>query len=596
MFLFNPFEMIMVLFGLIFAYPWALILLPHERRPRLLLSLTTLALSLGLLTWSMMLLAFVGALSRLSVVLVMLLIFGAGVVCARSLLTFPRRSTARATLQQVTHAAQRHPLGATAILITLGITGLILLNAIYWPFGDDDAVSIYALHSLKIVQTDRFPTGEGLYEAYPMLLPLSYVYTYLIAGNINEYLARIIPALLAAGTLGAAASLGEALYNRRTGLLAMLLLALTPAFGRWAPTGYTDIPAAFFVTLAALFAWRLAESGSSRDAVLAGITVGLAAWTKNSALTLAGSLGIWLLLARWQNRIKTQHIGLTLAALLVTAGPWYARNWSMFGLIVPKTVWTDRAVHTLSSAFPFLSFPDQFFIPGLFFTAGLIWATYESLTPRLLVAISQKGLWDTSTGQKSGIRAWLLLTFSLPFAAAWWWMASYDARFLLAVLPLIAVMGARAIDWGWNFAEQNLTLKPRWRLILQIIMLVLLLGLAFPSARKALIFKGDMLRQPLMTNTERHRIRLGPIYDVAVYLNELPASGRVLSNSYFLPFHARTVEVIVGGMPDLQALDRYDYLVYSAGRQPPAFVPPDAVELLTEIEGCRVYRVVKDQG
>jgi hypothetical protein len=120
---------------------------------------------------------------------------------------------------------------------------------------------------------------------------------------------------------------------------------------------------------------------------------------------------------------------------------------------------------------------------------------------------------------------------------------------------------------------------------------LILLIAAFPSARKAVQFKGEILRHPFMDNVERHRVRLGPIYDVALYLNDLPADGTILSDNYYLPFHT-DARVVVGGLPNRDHLARYDYLVISPGRSLPVFVDVDQdVEQLTMIGGFTVYRV-----
>jgi hypothetical protein len=295
MILISPFDLIAVLFALVFAYPWALMLLPREGRSWLLLILTTLALSVGGLTLGMMLLALLKLLTVRAVLIGLLLAFVSGAAWLYRTQS-PQPSLPPSWFAQHTlTAARRNPLAAAAVLIAAGIAGLILLNDLYWPFGDPDAVSIYALQARQIYRGRALLTGEGLYEAYPMQVQLSYVYSYLIAGDVQEYLARLFPAVLAAGTLGAAAALGRTLYDRRTGLAATVLLALTPTFSRWAPTGYTDVPAAFFFTLAVLFSWRMAQDGDPRTAILAGIMAGLAAWTKNSALTITVSLAVWLI-------------------------------------------------------------------------------------------------------------------------------------------------------------------------------------------------------------------------------------------------------------------------------------------------------------
>jgi hypothetical protein len=130
--------------------------------------------------------------------------------------------------------------------------------------------------------------------------------------------------------------------------------------------------------------------------------------------------------------------------------------------------------------------------------------------------------------------------------------------------------------------------------VMQLVIVIAMVALVIPAARKTVSFKGDLARRPLMGDVKRHQIAVGPIYDAAFYLKAIPAEGHVLSDNYFLPFYvneAGRVEVVVGGLPRRKILAQYDYLVYSEGRLPPDFVRPEDVELLVEQQGCRVYRV-----
>jgi 4-amino-4-deoxy-L-arabinose transferase-like glycosyltransferase len=415
-----------------------------------------------------------------------------------------------------------------------------------------------------------------------MLLPLSYVYSYMVAGEVDEYLARIVVAALGAGTLAATYALGRALYDTRTGLAAALLLALMPTFTRWASSGYTDIPAAFFVTLAVLFAWWVYKHGGAREGFLLGVMAGLAAWTKNSALALSVSLALWLFFSLFSLKLSLRSlrslrlIAIAAFGLAITAGPWYARNLIVFGRVLPDTVWTERAEHTAENFVPFVLHFDEFFLPGIIITAGIALVIVEALR-------------RTSDGRDQAV---LLLVAVIPFAAAWWWAASYETRFLLAVLPLFAVMGGRLIAQGARIIER---VRPVLPIPLQLGLVIVLVALAIPAARKAVIFKYDLLRDPLMGDTRRHQVAVGPIYDAARDLNALPAQGRILSDNYFLPFYvndAGRVEVVVGGVPRREMLAQYDYLVYSGSRRPPRFVEAGDVELLIERQEYRVYRVL----
>src|SRR5262249_30979599 len=147
----------------------------------------------------------------------------------------------------------------------------------------------------------RLPQGQ-LYETYPMLVPLSYAFTHQAAGWIDEYLAELIPALLSVGVIGAAYLLGRELFNRSTGLIAALLIAMTPTFAQWASAGYVDLPCGFFYGMSAVFLARHDRTRSWPDALLAGVMAGLAAWTKNSGLLIVLSIGGWIVYRGWMAR------------------------------------------------------------------------------------------------------------------------------------------------------------------------------------------------------------------------------------------------------------------------------------------------------
>ncbi|MEB2289001.1 MAG: glycosyltransferase family 39 protein [Anaerolineae bacterium] len=573
MILIAPGDLLQALWGLAFAAPWAWWLLPPRRRAGIALALLTLALSLGALTLWMLALTLAGALSLGAVRVGTLAVFGAGMAAcwrAGARLARPRRKAGG-----IGGVIRRHPLAAGTLAVLVGLAALVVFNALYWPFYAPDAVSIYADQSRIIYQVRALPGGEGLYEAYPMLLPLSHAYAYLAAGALNEYAAKVAVAALALGALGATYALGRALYGWRVGLGAAALLALTPEFARWAPAGYTDIPAGFFAALAALAAWWLAEDRSLRAAWLLGALAGLAAWTKNSALAFVLSAGLWLVYARWRGWIGWRH-GLALAGgLALTAGPWYARNLLEFGRLVPPTVWSEQARHTVGMFAPFLGELSAYSAPGLIVTAGMASSAVEAL----------RGV------RPFADRARLLWLMAGPFAAAWWWVASYETRFLQAIYPLLCVMGARALLGAWDALRRE---RASFQPAIQAGLLALVLLLALPAARKALDFKAELIRAPLMSDEERHRVALGPLYDLARYLRALPAAGTALSDNNLLPFLAAEegrLRVIVGGLPDRAALARYDYLVVRTESPLLRVAQPGDVTPLATFGPYTAYRV-----
>src|SRR5690606_10152448 len=146
------------------------------------------------------------------------------------------------------------------------------------------------------------------------------------------------------------------------------LAAGTPVFGRWASTGYTDVPAAFFATLAIVFTWHWWRSADRRLLALASAGIGLALWTKNSTIPLLVRVS-WLIAwhafgeSRHGRRVARNVLADAAAALgpaLAVAGPWYAYTWRTFGVLVPSTMLVDRADRS-PAALGIMLRPDQHF-------------------------------------------------------------------------------------------------------------------------------------------------------------------------------------------------------------------------------------------
>ena len=373
-----------------------------------------------------------------------------------------------------------------ALFLLLLISAAILFNAVYWPFSRADAVGIYHRYGQQMAETRAIvplPGAGTLYEAYPILMPLQYTYAYLASGWINEYLARLTPALLSLGCLPAVYALGRMLHSAAAGWLGALLLALTPAFGTWASSGYVDLPMAFFYTLAAAFAWRMWAGGHWGDALLAGGMVGLAAWTKNAGLIGVGLLVLWLLWALAQRRIGWGQVALTLSACAFIAAPWYARNLLQANLLLPDTAWTDDAQHTLDTLLIFITRPNIYGVTGLLVLASVA------------LSVGYAGRrWREAAADL------LLLLWTVPFFGAWWLFANYDPRFVLLFWPLLCVLAAK-----WTLALwQRVPQTARRRLAVPLVLVAL--GLALLAVWESVEYKDNILRDPLMDDATKHEV------------------------------------------------------------------------------------------
>jgi 4-amino-4-deoxy-L-arabinose transferase-like glycosyltransferase len=380
-----------------------------------------------------------------------------------------------------------------ALLGMVVISAGVLFNAAYWPFSKADTLGIYHRYGLLMFETGELVPFAGrddaFYQAYPIHLPLAYTFSYLASGAVNEYLARVTPALLSLGCIPAAYLLGKDIFSAGAGWVSAFLLATTPTFVRWASSGYVDLPMAFYYSLATFFTLRLMHSQRRVDALLAGIMLGLAAWTKNAALVGLGLVALWALLALWRRWLHPVYLLIAGLSCAMVALPWYLRNWVEARLIVPPTAWVDQAEHSFRTALAFITHPQDFGLTGWLILIGAVLAVWQ--------LILRKGQLKEAKARS------FLLWLTLPFFGVWWWLVSYDLRFLLLFLPLCCVLGGAALWEAWTRLHDPLR---RWLRPLVIAIAVILTVVA---AWLSVEYKDEILRDPFMGDAARHAIVLG---------------------------------------------------------------------------------------
>jgi 4-amino-4-deoxy-L-arabinose transferase-like glycosyltransferase len=372
----------------------------------------------------------------------------------------------------------------TLMLLAL-IAAAILFNAAYFPFSRDDTLGIY--HPQAVEMTARrglipLTGADSLYLTYPAAIPLTYTFAYLASGWHNEYLARIIPALMSIGCIPAAYVLAKTVGGERAGWWSAAILALTPLYARWASSGYVDLPMAFSYTLAAIYALRLWRYGSMMDAILAGGLIGLAAWTKNAALLGVAFLTIWLLWCWIMRRVPARLIVVSLIACAAIGAAWYIRNLAGAGFAIPATAWTERAGRTVENLLVFVLHPENFALSGWLIALGTVATVIVTIRRRAPEYL-------------------LLLLWSIPFFAAWWAFASYDPRFLLLFLPVLSVMAGLWAAKMWARVSQ--------RQIARYALAALALALTLWIVWQTVEFKDEIARDPLMSDGDKRALVRG---------------------------------------------------------------------------------------
>ncbi|MHB8054584.1 MAG: glycosyltransferase family 39 protein [Candidatus Aminicenantales bacterium] len=144
------------------------------------------------------------------------------------------------------------------------------------------------------VGTLHMYTLAGLWEVYYQIekaagrvrTPAEFRETYVQSPEIFYWIGRILTALMGVGTILLLYLLGRRMFGPRTGAMAALLLTFGLEHARMSHDMLPDIPMVFFLVLAYLFIWNIAEKGRTRDYLWAGAAAGLAMTTKYGGLLL----------------------------------------------------------------------------------------------------------------------------------------------------------------------------------------------------------------------------------------------------------------------------------------------------------------------
>lgn len=267
--------------------------------------------------------------------------------------------------------------------------------------------------------------------------------------------------------------IGVRLYSRRVGLLAAGLAAFSPLLIQHAHFFVVDSFANTFILTGIYFALQVVDHGRTRDYVLFGLALGMAAASKISAAPLAGVLVLAVLIRIYSDRPtdgqpfpEFGYLALAAVVSLVTfriLQPYAFRSFSL----LPNPLWLDNlrsvAVQTSGRA----DFPP-----------ATQWAD------RTRVWFSFKNLLLYGMGLPLGLTAWASWAWALwrSVKGEWrrhlipvtWtglyflWQASgftMAMRYQLPVYPTLALLAAWGLSEAWDRAKHSTRLDSsagRW--------------------------------------------------------------------------------------------------------------------------------------
>ena len=177
--------------------------------------------------------------------------------------------------------------GAAVLCAFYGFVSITRSN----PHGQWDAWAIYNLRA-RFLAASAWRDGFSpiLYQShpdYPLLLPGFIAMVWRATGGRDLMVPAGTALLFTLGTAGVLVTSVAALKGRAAGFLAGIALVGTPYFIEHGAAQYADVPVSFFILATlALLALQDRWPKAMGLTLLAGVAVGMGAWTKNEGLLL----------------------------------------------------------------------------------------------------------------------------------------------------------------------------------------------------------------------------------------------------------------------------------------------------------------------
>jgi len=310
-----------------------------------------------------------------------------------------------------------------------------------------------------------FPDGLNPFAAAPRF-PYGHLPLYLLA--LAHALAPAVDPLLVGRALSASFDLGTVLltfglgrrvYGEREGLLAAAFVGLMVAHVQQAHFYTPDTLLIFFVVGALLFAVRFAQNGHALDLCVAGGAAGLALGTKATAGLLAIPLSVacWSASKRPGRAVWRWGAAALLSFLLVDPYalvelPTFVRNLARQGAILRGALdvpYTRQYHGTLPYVYPILQ--------------QLRWGMGWLLGSCAFAGLALEAVRAVRRPPRPG--QWILLAWVIPSFFFVGGLYAKFPRYLLPILPLLALHAARLI-----------TDLARWRRFLPVVVSVVVLA------------------------------------------------------------------------------------------------------------------------
>lgn len=315
----------------------------------------------------------------------------------------------------------------------------LLIAHSLWYDGDLDLANNFAAEDYRAYYPRLlYPYHEsqgtrppGLYSKHTPGTSLLILPGYLLAGWPGAALTMALTGVLLSTQLYLLAR--EAGGRRDVAFGVWAMLSLSNPVASYAPLIFPETPAALLTLYAFRWLRRWDEAGAGRR-FLVGLGLAFLPWLHPRFLLLAGSLGLlWL----WQSRREQCHWWLVLLPILVSGSLFVAYHLHLYGAL--RLNYADHGGSTDLEGIVVALF-------GLFLDQQ--WGLLIHAPVYLVAGVALIRLWLSPPDRADANRLWLVILpyFGLIVSYRYWWGEwCPPGRYLLAILPLLALPLARSL-------------------------------------------------------------------------------------------------------------------------------------------------------
>ncbi len=284
----------------------------------------SLGLGAGVFSWSMFLLSWAGIPLNAGTVLGLYacLTLVAAILAWRTVRSKPVAGAAPASASSRTEVWLGRGFW---VLIALLVLVVAFLSVGLSYFGWDD-IANWVVKGYGIALQGSILAGREWGDnalSYPLNIPLLVAVFRLLDGNLLPGSKLLYPCFYAALLIGCYRFLIMHRINRWIASLGMLLLATTPIVFTHAYMGYTNLIFTFYLILGLIWCLEGMMRDSSRSALLGGLLLAIAVWTRPEGFVMAVAVFAALALAWLLGSRKTYRWLILLVPVGLVEGSWF---------------------------------------------------------------------------------------------------------------------------------------------------------------------------------------------------------------------------------------------------------------------------------